>query len=401
MGASAAGSHFRDIDGNDYVDIAMGFGVHLFGHEPEFLRNAIAASLERGLRLGPQSDLAGEVAERLAALSGQDRVAFLNSGTEAVMTAIRLARTVTGRERIALFRGSYHGHSDGVLGDAAGNSPWGVPIVPGVTRGAVADLLVLDYGSDAALDLIRRHGATLAAVLVEPVQSRHPELQPRAFLHELRAVTATAGCLLIFDEMITGFRIHPGGAQAHFGVKADLVTYGKILGGGLPIGVVAGRSRVMAAIDGGVWDYGDGSFPGAETTFFAGTFNKHPLTMAAALAVLQEIERQGPELQARLNQSTDALAGRLDAVFDAGAAPIRIERFGSLFRFGIQQNLDPFFYHLALRGLYVWEGRTCFLSAAHDEADLDRIVGAVAESVEAMREGGFLSDAPAPAAPLP
>lgn len=395
VGASAAGSHFRDIDGNDYIDIAMGFGVHLFGHEPAFLREAIAGSLGRGLRLGPQSDLAGEVAERLAALSGQDRVAFLNSGTEAVMTAIRLARTVTGRERIAVFRGSYHGHSDGVLGDAPDDdAPWAVPIVPGVTRGAVADLLVLDYGSDSALDLIRRHAGALAAVVVEPVQSRHPELQPRAFLHELRALTEAAGCLLIFDEMITGFRIHPGGAQAHFGVKADLVTYGKILGGGLPIGVVAGQSRVMAAIDGGVWSYGDGSFPGAETTFFAGTFNKHPLTMAAALAVLREIERQGHGLQDRLNRRAGDLSGRLDAVFDAGGAPIRIERFGSLFRFGIQQNLDPFFYHLALRGIYVWEGRTCFLSAAHDDADLDRIVDAVAESVAAMHEGGFLPAAP-------
>jgi amino acid adenylation domain-containing protein/non-ribosomal peptide synthase protein (TIGR01720 family) len=394
VGRDAGGSHFRDLDGNDYVDLAMGFGVHLFGHEPQFLRDALAASLEHGLRLGPQSDLAGEVAERLAVLSGQDRVAFLNSGTEAVMTALRLARTVTGRERVALFRGSYHGHSDGVLGDAAGNPPWGVPIVPGVTRGAVADLLVLDYGSDAALDLLRRHGSQLAAVLVEPVQSRHPELQPGPFLRELRRIADAAGCLVIFDEMITGFRIHPGGAQAHFGVKADLVTYGKILGGGLPIGVVAGQARVMAAIDGGAWEYGDASFPGAETTFFAGTFNKHPLTMAAALSVLREIERQGPALQQRLNDRAGGLAGRLDGIFDATGAPIRIERFGSLFRFGIQQNLDPFFYHLALRGLYVWEGRTCFLSTAHDDSDLDQIVAVVADSIEAMREGEFLSAAP-------
>ena len=142
-------------------------------------------------------------------------------------------------------------------------------------------------------------------MLVEPVQSRRPNLQPQAFLHELRTWTAEHNIALVFDEMITGFRCHPGGAQAYFGVKADLAAYGKILGGGLPIGAVAGASRFMDAIDGGTWTYGDDSVPAADLTYYEGTHRRHPLTMTAARAILQQIEEDGPELQERLNARTE------------------------------------------------------------------------------------------------
>ena len=158
------------------------------------------------------------------------------------------------------------------------------PLAPGITQGMVNDLLVLNYGMPEALSTIRAHAGELAAVLVEPVQSRRPDLQPREFLHQLRALTQELGVALIFDEMITGFRIHPGGAQAHFGIHADLVVYGKIAGGGLPIGIVAGQARYLDGIDGGWWQYGDDSGPSVQTTFFGGTFCKHPLTMASARA---------------------------------------------------------------------------------------------------------------------
>ncbi|WP_122887361.1 aminotransferase class III-fold pyridoxal phosphate-dependent enzyme, partial [Burkholderia pseudomallei] len=390
---SAAGATFEDVDGNRYLDLSMGFGVHLFGHAPDFVTAALRESLSRGLRLGPQADRAGEAAAVIARLSGQDRVAFVNSGSEAVMVALRLARTVTGRERVVIFRGAYHGHFDGVLADAADPADpaaGGAPLVPGVARGAVADTLVFDYGDPASVDTLAAQLGHVAAVLVEPVQSRRPDLQPAAFLRRLRALTEQAGALLIFDELITGFRIAAGGAQAHFGVKADLVAYGKILGGGLPIGALAGRADVMAAVDGGAWRYGDDSAPTAETTLFAGTFNKNPLSIDACVAVLTEIERRGDALYAQLNERSARLHARLEQAL--AGTPIGIARFGSVFRFVFGRNLDLFFYHLLLRGIYVWEGRTCFLSAAHTDADCDRLVAAVADAVAALRDGGMLDE---------
>ncbi|WP_143294837.1 aminotransferase class III-fold pyridoxal phosphate-dependent enzyme, partial [Burkholderia pseudomallei] len=390
---SAAGATFEDVDGNRYLDLSMGFGVHLFGHAPDFVTAALRESLSRGLRLGPQADRAGEAAAVIARLSGQDRVAFVNSGSEAVMVALRLARTVTGRERVVIFRGAYHGHFDGVLADAADPADpaaGGAPLVPGVARGAVADTLVFDYGDPASVDTLAAQLGHVAAVLVEPVQSRRPDLQPAAFLRRLRALTEQAGALLIFDELITGFRIAAGGAQAHFGVKADLVAYGKILGGGLPIGALAGRADVMAAVDGGAWRYGDDSAPTAETTLFAGTFNKNPLSIDACVAVLTEIERRGDALYAQLNERSARLHARLEQAL--AGTPIGIARFGSVFRFVFGRNLDLFFYHLLLRGIYVWEGRTCFLSAAHTDADCDRLVVAVADAVAALRDGGMLDE---------
>jgi len=398
VGARAEGARFWDIDNNEYLDISMGFGVHLLGHEPPVVKEALRRQLEAGGQLGPQAELAGESAALISELTGCDRVVFCNSGTEAVMTALRLARAHTGRRRVALFRGAYHGHSDLTLAEASPEGPAhpAVPLMPGVSPGAGADLMVLEYGEESALEDLRRHGRELAAVLVEPVQSRRPELQPKGFLEALRGITQESGALLIFDEMITGFRIHPGGAQAWFGVTADLATYGKIVGGGLPIGVVAGRGAVMDAIDGGQWRYGDDSFPGVETTLFAGTFNKNPLGMAAAHAMLSEMKRRGPALQERLNERTAGLAAGLNERLEAFRAPICVTHFGSLFRFTFRDNLDLFFYHLLERGIYVWEGRNCFLSDAHDDDDIERITGAVGEAAEALRRGGFIATSAEP-----
>ena len=265
-----------------------------------------------------------------------------------------------------------------------------IPIAPGTVENMVADVLVLDYDSPESLEIIEAHAHELAAVLVEPVQSRRPDLQPKAFLQQLRQLTKDRGITLIFDEMITGFRIHPGGSQAWFGIEADLATYGKIVGGGMPIGVVAGKTAYMDSIDGGMWNYGDASYPQADTTFFAGTFCKHPLTMAAAKAVLAEIKREGVALQERLNQRTAQLANTLNTYFEAEQVPIKIVYFGSLFRFSFTGNMDLLFYHLLQKGVYIWEGRNCFLSAAHTDEDLDYLITALQESIEELREGGFL-----------
>ncbi len=399
VGERFAGSRFWDIDGNEYVDISMGFGVHLLGHRVPFIVDAINEQLETGAQTGPQSALAAEVARAIALLTGMERVCFSNSGTEAVMTALRLARAVSGRNKIVIFKGAYHGHFDGTLAiRQPGEEGKTAPMAPGILPNMVADVLLLNYDDPSSIEIIRSQAGELAAVLVEPIPSRQPDVQPQAFLKQLRDVTQQADIALIFDEVITGFRLHPQGAQGWFGVEADLATYGKALGGGLPIGVVAGKSKYLDAIDGGAWHYGDDSFPEVETTFFAGTFSKHPLAMASARAVLQHLESQGGALQANLNQRTEKLTEALQSCFDRCKIPVQILRCGSIFRFRYGNNssylfqpleMDLFYSHLIEKGIYIWEGRTCFLSTAHDDRDLEAIVAAVEESVQELRSGGF------------
>ncbi|MET7245175.1 amino acid adenylation domain-containing protein [Methylobacterium sp. EM32] len=388
----AAGAHVWDLDGHRYVDITMGFGVTLFGHNPDFVRVALEAEIAAGYPVGPQTARAGRVAALIRRMTGVERVAFFTTGSEAVMVALRLARAKTGRRRIAIFTNSYHGTFDGLLasGWSDGARATTLPVSDGTPQGMVEDVIVLRYGDPEALDTLRHHAADLAAIVVEPVQSRDPSVQPRDFLHALRALTLESGTALIFDETITGFRVHPGGAQAHFGVTADIVTYGKVVGGGLPIGVVSGRAHYLDAVDGGDWQYGDDSGPTARTAFVAGTFNNHPLTMAAAEAVLTRLESEGPALQERLNARTMALCAELNALFAEEEVPIRMVQFSSLFRFEFSGDTEILNYHLLNEGVFVWEGRNCFLSAAHDEADLRHIVEAVRRGLAAMRADGWL-----------
>jgi amino acid adenylation domain-containing protein/non-ribosomal peptide synthase protein (TIGR01720 family) len=391
----SAGSKVWDVDGNQYLDMAMGFGVNLFGHSPSFITEALARQLDRGIQLGPQSDQAGGVAKLICELTGVERATFCNSGTEAVMVAIRLARTRTRRTRIALFAGSYHGTFDETLvrGVNINGASRTVPAAPGVAPHMTEDVLVLEYDNPQSLDIIRAHAGELAAVLVEPVQSRRPDVQPRAFLHQLRGLTEEAGIALIFDEVITGFRVHPGGSQQWFSVQADIVTYGKVVGGGMPIGVVAGKAAYIDAIDGGFWEYGDNSYPRAEKTIFAGTFCKHPLAMAAAHAVLAEMQARGPALQENLNARTTQLAQTLNSYFEREGVPVNVLHFGSLFQYAFQRGVkfaELFPFYLVEQGVYVWEGPTRFLSTAHTDEDLDFLVRATKRAVTEMQEAEFL-----------
>ncbi|MET0401440.1 MAG: amino acid adenylation domain-containing protein, partial [Cystobacter sp.] len=396
---SAEAGRVRDVDGNDFIDLTMGFGVYLFGHNAPFIRDAVIEALHWGAPLGPMTPLPGQVASLLCEFTGSERAAFYNSGTEAVMVALRLARTVTGRSKVVLFSGSYHGSFDGILAAPGGGLASGVPVAPGTTENMVRDVLVLPYGTEDSLEKIRGCAGELAAVLVEPVQSRKPEFQPRDFLRELRRITEASGTALIFDEVITGFRIQPGGAQAHFGVRADLATYGKIIGGGMPLGIVAGRARFMDAVDGGAWSFGDDSYPRAQNTFVAGTFCHHPAAMAAALAVLERLRREGPALQEQLNRRTADLVESLNAFCVQRGAPVRLVHFGSLFRFQLKGDWELLYYRLLCKGIYVWEGRNCFLSTAHTDEDLRRIRLAVEEVIEEMMAAGF--GPPEPGGPRP
>jgi amino acid adenylation domain-containing protein len=205
--------------------------------------------------------------------------------------------------------------------------------------------------------------------------------------------------VLIFDEVITGFRVHPGGAQAWFGVKADIATYGKIIGGGLPIGVIAGAHTFMDAFDGGSWQYGDASVPEAGVTFFAGTFVRHPLAMAAAQAVLHHLRTEGPELQRALNERTARFTGEVNTFLEAEGIDLKINHFGSLWYFSHGEGFKYFslmFHFLRDLGIHIWEGRPCFLSTAHSEADVARLVDGFKRAIAAMREGGFLTERVAP-----
>jgi amino acid adenylation domain-containing protein len=393
--SGSKGSHLWDIDGNEYVDILNGFGPIMLGHRPSFVEEAIEKQLHEGFEIGPQTILAGEVAKALCEMTGNERATFCNTGSEAVIAAMRIARTVTGRNKVVFFAGDYHGMFDEVLvkGFKKGGLPQSAPIAPGIPRESVSNMTVLEYGALESLDWIRAHVNELAAVLVEPVQSRHPNNQPVEFLREIRNLTEEADVCLIFDEVVTGFRSHPGGCQALFDIRADLATYGKVLAGGMPMGVLAGKARYMDALDGGMWQYGDESYPEVGVTFFAGTFVRHPLAMAACAAVLKYLKEQGPELQQRLTKRTADLIARLNALLAANEVPTRIETFSSFFYFSFPSDFrfgSLFYYHLRSKGIHLLEGFPCFLTTEHSDADLERIYKAFEETIAEMQEGEVL-----------
>ncbi|MEU4352586.1 amino acid adenylation domain-containing protein [Streptomyces sp. NPDC023838] len=393
-----------DVDGNEYLDLTMGFGVNLFGHNVPFITRAITGRLAAGMQLGPQPALAAEVADLICEMTGNERAVFCNTGSEAVMVAIRMARAVTGRSKIVTFTGSYHGAADTVMArqDVAGAVGAAAPLAPGIIEGIGTEAVVLPYGTEAALQAIRERLPELAAVLVEPVQSRRPDLQPREFLAELRRMTREAGVALIFDEVITGFRMHQQGVRALFGIEADITTYGKVIGGGLPLGVVAGRRAFLDTIDGGTWCF-EGAPPDGLRTFYMGTFCKHPLALAASRAVLHELRRRGPVLQQELGDRVTALVGRLNEAFTRLGVPIEVVSFGSLFRFRLggravsSEVLEVFYLALLNAGVYIWEGRNCFLSTAHTDEDVALVEKLILGVVDQMLENELFPGVTGPA----
>lgn len=390
-------SRIVDIDDNEYIDIAMGFGVNLFGNNPDFVQEALRnAMLENGTPLGPLDKLSCDVAGKISELTGAERVFFANTGTEADMFAVRIARAVTGKNKVVCFKGSYHGSYDGLLGISFWNSEGEVstiPMAPGIIDSSVKDLILLDYDSDRSLQYIKTHADQIAAVLVEPVQSRRPDIQPKEFLKKLRDITEASNIALIFDEVVLGFRVAAGGAQEYFGIKADITTYGKILGGGLPIGVIAGCSRFLDSIDGGAWNYGDDSVPvqSATRTFVGGTFCHNHYTISAANAVLDYILANKDTMYDELNNKTEYMVNEIEKILLKENVPIKISHFASMFRFHLTTDEDIFYYRLIQKGIYTWEGRTCFLSTEHDDEDVNKIISAVRDTIIEMKEAGFFN----------
>ncbi len=386
------GSRLWDLDGNEYIDALNGFGSNFLGYQPESVTKALHRQIENGYELGPQHDLAGKVCKLICEFTNFDRSALCNTGSEAVLGAMRIARTVTGRSTIVAFAGSYHGIVDEVIVRGTKNLK-SFPAAPGIMPESVQNMLILDYGTEESLEIIRQRAHELAAVLVEPVQSRRPEFQPVGFLKELRQITYDSGTALIFDEVITGFRMHPGGAQAMFGVQADLGTYGKVVAGGLPIGVIAGRKLYMDALDGGFWEFGNASVPESGVTYFAGTFVRHPLALAASLASLEYMKMKGPSLQASINEKTRGLADALNQICIQKGVAIYAARFGSLWKIKFKEEIpysDLLFTLMREKGIHIWDGFPCFLTEAHDAADVKTIIDKFGESVDELLGAGFL-----------
>ena len=384
------GSRIWDLDGNEYIDIVNGFGAIMFGHSPDFVNEAVREQIELGVEIGPQSALAGEVAEMICELTGMERAAFCNTGSEAVMAALRVARTVTARDKIVYFTGDYHGTFDEVL---LRTTPHGAaPIAPGILVSA-DNTVILEYGAQASLEYIRTHSDEIAAVMVEPIQSRHPDVQPKVFLHELRKITADAGTALIFDEVVTGFRVALGGAQEYYGIRADLATYGKVIGGGYPVGVVAGNAEYLDALDGGTWQYGDDSAPEVGMTFFAGTFVRHPLAMAAAKAVLHHLKNAGPALQENLSQKVAKAAREVEASFREAGVEVAVHPCGAWFMFSLPADArfgSLLYYHMREKGVHIQETYPCFFTTEHTDEDFARVVTVFRESIQELRKGGML-----------
>nr|MCU0796591.1 amino acid adenylation domain-containing protein [Akkermansiaceae bacterium] len=389
------GCKMWDVDGNEYIDMVNGFGPNFLGHAPDFVTEAIQEALATGLEIGPQCEAAMECAKLFCEVTGNDRVCFLNTGSEAVQAAMRIARTVTGRDKILVFDKDYHGNFDPVLVRSVGKGARRrtLPLAPGIPESAVGDVIVVPWGKPEALDMIREIAHELAAVLVEPVQSRQPELIPIEFVHEVKKISEEAGFLLVFDEVITGIRQGPGGSQDLYGIRADLATYGKVFGGGaLPIGIIGGKAKYMDTFDGGQWQYGDDSFPEKEVTFFAGTFVRLPLAMAACRAVLKHVQSQPKSYWEDIGARADRLARTVDRMFRDHGIDVRMVNFNSQMYLRVgegEKHGNLIYYHLRKRGVFAMEGLPFYLTAAHTDADVDFVIEAFRETISALQDGGF------------
>lgn len=388
-----AGSRFLDIDGNEYIDFVLSWGPLILGHaHPEVVEATISA-VRKGTSFGAPTEAETELAELIVqAVPGVDMVRLVSSGTEATMSALRLARAVTGRDKIVKFAGCYHGHADMLLVQAgSGVATLGLPDSPGVPAGATVDTLVAPFNDlEAVEDLFAGDPGSIAAIIVEPVAGNMGLVEPvDGFLEELREIASANDAILIFDEVMTGFRVAPGGAVARFGVVPDLVTLGKVVGGGFPLAAYAGRRELMEHV------------APAGSMYQAGTLSGNPVATAAGIATLKVLARTG--VWDSVASSTERLVSGLLKAADASGTPIQAAAVGTMagvfFNDAPVRNYEDakrsdtgrfsrFFNALLERGVYFAPSQfeSLFLSTEHTGDDLDVTLTAVAEAFEASVE---------------
>jgi glutamate-1-semialdehyde 2,1-aminomutase len=388
---SASGCTILDLNDRAYIDYVMSWGPLILGHAHPVVVKAVQAAAARGTSFGAPTELESELAELVCSMvPSVERVRFVSSGTEATMSALRLARGFTGRDKVIKFAGCYHGHGDSFLISAgSGALTNGVPDSPGITEGTSRDTIVVEYNdTDAVTAAFAANPGKIAAVIVEPYAGNMGLVLPvRGFLQQLRNLTARDGALLIFDEVMTGFRVAPGGAQQRENVFPDLTTLGKIIGGGLPVGAFGGRPDVMAALspEGPVYQ--------------AGTLSGNPLAMTAGITTLRALS--DPAVYEQLDDVSGRLTEGLGSIFTRHRVPHAIARAGSLFGFffsegpvrdlrtakGADTDFYARFFHAMLdRGIYLAPSQfeAGFLSTAHTNADVDRTLAAADDALASI-----------------
>jgi glutamate-1-semialdehyde 2,1-aminomutase len=390
--ARAKGAYLYDIDEHCYVDYVGSWGPMILGHVVPQVREAVASALDLGSSFGAPTEREVEIAEVVAAaVPSVEKVRFVSSGTEASMSAIRLARAVTGRAKIIKMTGHYHGHVDSLLvqaGSAA--TTLGAPNSPGVTEGAVQDTILCPFNdAQAVRDALKQSPRQVAAVLLEPIAGNMGVVPPRpGYLNTLRELTEKDGCLLVFDEVISGFRVAYGGAQERLGITPDLTALGKIIGGGLPAAAYGAPAPIMDQVS------------PVGSIYQAGTLSGNPLAMAAGLATLRLLRDEPP--YERLESLSARLAEGLDRAATDAAIPHVVQRVGSMltlfFHDGPVYDYDDarrsdtqlfarFFWEMLARGVYLpcSQFEAAFVSAAHTEDDIDRTISAAAEALSSCR----------------